>query len=383
MGFYDVPIDTKQVDQKLLDIEDRSRTSLFAWNGQFSPQFIEAMLDTYGRSGWITYDPFAGSGTVVGESIRAGMGAIASELNPAPYHMAKIRSFASISRSERANLCAEVSARIAGIGGDDIPGQLQQIYREADDAEKDAVALLIVLCDIYKNEPSRQLVERKWERLQDVIENLVETDQVVDVERADARYVPFADDEADLVLTSPPYINVMNYHQQYRRSVELLGYPVLKIARSEFGANRLNRGNRFLTVIEYAVDMGLAMRETSRVAKDDARLIFVVGKESRVLGCPFCNSEIAWRVATEVLDMRGELRQQRKFKNRFGKVITEDILHFRNVDCKRLTDDDITAACQRIARDVLVNALETNELAEERETLLRIAVERYDTVGGC
>ncbi len=383
MGFYDTPIDTEQVDQKLLDIDERTRTSLFAWNGQFSPQFIEAMLRVYGCTGWVTYDPFAGSGTVVEESLRVGMGAIASELNPAPYHMAKIRSFAGINREERMALCDDVSEQISHVDEDDVPGQLQRIHQKADGAKKDAIALLIVLCDFYKNNPSKKLIESKWNHILEIINNLVETDQLIDVKRADARHVPFADGEADLVLTSPPYINVMNYHQQYRRSVELLGYPVLEIARSEFGANRLNRGNRFLTVIEYTVDMGLAMRETSRVAKGNAQLIFVVGKESRVLGCPFCNSEIVWRVATEVLGMHGKLRQQRKFKNRFGKVITEDILHFYNTDCRSLTDDNVIALCQKIARDALKHALETNELTEDRNALLKAAIDRYETVRGC
>lgn len=35
---------------------------------------------------------------------------------------------------------------------------------------------------------------------------------------------------ATLLITSPPYINVFNYHQKYRRSVEALGYDVLAIA---------------------------------------------------------------------------------------------------------------------------------------------------------
>ena len=52
---------------------------------------------------------------------------------------------------------------------------------------------------------------------------------------------------------------MFNYHQKYRRSVEALDCNILAIARSEIGSNRQNRGNRFLTVIQYCLDPGLFM----------------------------------------------------------------------------------------------------------------------------
>jgi hypothetical protein len=37
--------------------------------------------------------------------------------------------------------------------------------------------------------------------------------------------------------------------------MEVLGFDILKVAASEIGSNRRNRGNRFITVIQYALDM--------------------------------------------------------------------------------------------------------------------------------
>lgn len=45
-----------------------------------------------------------------------------------------------------------------------------------------------------------------------------------------------------LVLTSPPYINVYNYHQQYRASAEALGWDLLEVAKTEIGSNRKHPG---------------------------------------------------------------------------------------------------------------------------------------------
>ncbi|HRF93979.1 MAG TPA: hypothetical protein PLZ51_02230, partial [Aggregatilineales bacterium] len=73
----------------------------------------------------------------------------------------------------------------------------------------------------------------------------------IDVILADARAMPVPQQSIDFVLTSPPYINVLNYHQQYRTSIESFGYNILQIAKSEIGSNRKHRSNRFLTVIQY------------------------------------------------------------------------------------------------------------------------------------
>lgn len=381
--FEDITIDTKEISQSLLDIDERHRTSLFTWNGQFSPQFIEVMLRQYASEGDIVYDPFAGSGTVVDESIRLGLGSQAAELNPAAYHMARVREYSAFSAAARTRICREVEERIRDLNSDDLENEIALLYGQSKEEIKDAIALLVVLCDIYKHELTKERVLEKWNALAGIIRELPKAKYPVKVVRSDARCVPFDDNSADLVITSPPYINVMNYHQQYRRSVELLGYEILKIAKSEFGANRLNRGNRFLTVIEYAIDICLSLKESSRILKPDARMIYVVGKESKVLGQPFSNSEIVWRVATEVLGLNFVLKQQRKFKNRFGKLIYEDILHFSNSECQKTDESKITNQSREIARQVLEEARATTTIEETRIKLLEAAIANYDKVERC
>ena len=134
---------------------------------------------------------------------------------------------------------------------------------------------------------------------------------------------------ADLVITSPPYINVHNYHEQYRQSVETLGWRLLRVAQSEIGANRKHRVNRFLTVIQYCLDMTLALSEMARVCKPGARIILVVGRESTVRGISFDNGEIVARAGAECAGLPLLTRQERVFTNRFGERIYEDLLHFR------------------------------------------------------
>ena len=45
--FEKIPIDKTSIPQGELDIDNKTRSNLFAWNGQFSPQFVEALLNHY------------------------------------------------------------------------------------------------------------------------------------------------------------------------------------------------------------------------------------------------------------------------------------------------------------------------------------------------
>lgn len=157
-----------------------------------------------------------------------------------------------------------------------------------------------------------------------------------------------------MTFVSRSYINVFNYHQKYRRSVEALGYDVLAIAKNEFGSNRKNRGNRLLTVIQYCIDMALSFKEVIRTCRDGARMIYVVGRESNVLGYSFCNSRLIFEIATQIFEIPFLLRQERVFKNRFGQLIYEDILHFENSKTGfSPSDEEIVSSARSIAVKML------------------------------
>ena len=123
--------------------------------------------------------------------------------------------------------------------------------------------------------------------LSEIIDKLPFFAQNIKVSLSDARNLPLKDNHIDFVLTSPPYINVFNYHQNYRKSAELLGWDWLKIAKSEIGSNKANRGNRFYTGVQYCLDMADTLKEIARVSKINARIILVVGHKSNVLGVLF------------------------------------------------------------------------------------------------
>ena len=180
------------------------------------------------------------------------------------------------------------------------------------------------------------------------------SDAPIEMANCDARSLPLPLEEVDIVVTSPPYINVFNYHQQYRKSVETMGWDLLEVARSEIGSNRKHRANRFLTVTQCCLDMLGVFEELRRVCRPNARIIVVVGRESNVRKTVFFNGEIVAGVAVRCAGFCFSSRQERVFQNRFGESIVEDILHFT---LQPLAARSPTRAYD-LAREVLTAALE-------------------------
>ena len=128
----------------------------------------------------------------------------------------------------------------------------------------------------------------------------------------------------------------------------------MQVAKSEIGSNRKHRGNRFFTVIQFCLDIAQTLHELARVCRANSRLIFVVGRESKVCGTAFFNSEIVAEIA-HTLGFDLMLRQERVFKNRFGKRIVEDILHF-SPPANHHVPPDYLDAVKSIAQEVLQRA---------------------------
>lgn len=360
MHFENIPINTTDIAQSELNVICRKRTNLFAWNGQFSPQFVESVLRCYCcKPGQIVLDMFAGSGTVLIECARLGIEAYGNELNASAYFIAKLYELCNIRIEERLSTLNAVDNILFKVLINN--GTLKDIIQAENENKTtrvgDVIRALIVLLDIYNKDCTSERIVKISNNIRRAISSFPMTTAPIRISQGDARILPLFDSSVDVVFTSPPYINVFNYHQKYRLSVESLDVDVLKLARSEFGANRKHRGNRLYTVIQYCIDIALSIKEANRVCKTGARLIYVVGRCSTVLGYSFCNSELIYTIATEIFCFKLLLRQERSFKNRYGETIFEDILHFENGEKCIESDDFVSNAAREIAIRILTDKL--------------------------
>jgi hypothetical protein len=179
--------------------------------------------------------------------------------------------------------------------------------------------------------------------------------------------------KVDLILTSPPYINVFNYHQNFRAIVESFHFDLLKVAHSEFGSNRKNRGNRFKTVIQYCLDMELAIRSFWIALKPNARLILILGRESNVRSTPFYNGQLIIEILESSKGFCEIKILERQFTNKFGINIKEDIiiatkseelsssLNGRNIALKHL-EHSLSSAVNGVHSDISEAILNIEEV---------------------
>lgn len=338
-----IPLNTTDIDQSLLNIERKQRSNPLPWNGQFSPQLVEILLGKYAPGTACVLDPFAGSGTILLEAASKNIEALGADINPAACYLARIYTLASRPRNARLKLCDQ----FGGLFEEHFPPALP-LFRHSptktiledkravlvtlrEESGKGDCAILLagllVLCDFFGQKVNRKDLFQAWERLRAIVLSLPESSRPIKVFNADARKLPVRDSHVDLVITSPPYVNVFNYHQHFRQTLEALGWHLLRVARAEIGSNRKHRANRFLTVIQYCLDMAQVFAELGRICKPRSRVIFVVGRESRVRGVPFFNGRLIASIG-EAVGFDLITRQERVFTNRFGQSIFEDILHF-------------------------------------------------------
>lgn len=349
------PIDKRTILQNQLDLSNRERKSLFSWRGQFSPGLVELLLTHYANNNAVVFDPFVGSGTTLFEAVRKSMACFGAEISPAAVKMARAAEFATMEPSQRSVYIEKAEAivkrhlrhrhRLDAFSIDQV-GTAVTALSEGDerlleemfldmlnDASENEMIHNIVMNTILHytvlhNKESPNAFLRAFRLQAKALMDLPFSNKPCKVFHCDARKTPLDDESANLVITSPPYINVFNYHQNYRQVMELIGWDLLAIAKSEIGSNRKNRGNRFLTVVQYAIDMLEALCEMRRIIHSDGRIIVIIGRESKVRDVSFENYKILSALAVGGASLRLICRQERKFVNRFGQTIIEDLLHF-------------------------------------------------------
>jgi len=142
------------------------------------------------------------------------------------------------------------------------------------------------------------------------------------VTKGDARLLPFSNNSVDLVITSPPYLNAIDYIRGHKLSLVWMGYSVrsLRTVRStNIGVERsvsLPEAGKMLCILKkmgdtddldtryrgmimrYLNAMSTVLSECRRVLKDSGQAIFVIG-DSKIRGVYINNSEALISLARE------------------------------------------------------------------------------------
>lgn len=338
--------------QHKLDVIKKSRSNFFDWRGQFTPEFIEYVLSVFARKDDVVIDPFSGSGTVLLECVRKNLRCLGFEVNPAAFVLSEFYSFSNVPLEERNSIYKRIEKKIEALTCKHI-GKKRFIesfdyrfsYKNLLEYSKDILRsidgryekiLLLHVLFSTENSSTNDLnlaINQASQYIKKLLFSLPYSKEFVKAFICDARLIHKKSPSlGNLIITSPPYINVFNYHQNHRALMEQLGWNILKIAQSEFGSNRKNRGNRFRTVVEYALDMEQALLSFYNVLEKDGIIVLVIGRESNVRRTPFYNGKIIKEIAEAMGCFCDIENHERSFLNKFGNCIKEDILILKKDD---------------------------------------------------
>ena len=156
----------------------------------------------------------------------------------------------------------------------------------------------------------------------------------VQVDEGDARCLQLQDRSIDIVITSPPYLNAIDYFRCSKFSLVWMGYTVGKLRRlrsesvgTEVGLDARDgkeiqrilsdlklqpklQARQEAMLARYIYDMKLAIGETSRVLAAGGKAVYVVG-ENTIRGTFIRNSMIVERVAS-IVGLRCTAHRSRK-----------------------------------------------------------------------
>ena len=338
-----------------------------------APEIALDKIEALTRTGDTVLDPMCGSGTVVRVAASEGRTAIGADLDPLAVFITR-----TISRQgwltgleDRAREIVRRAQRL----GDALPNwferdpetrkfvsywfaqpqvaQLSKIARVLKDEPLTADPLRVVLSrtivtkeggaslarDTSHSRPHRVRTINDFDVFAGFIAAARRIEGLADVElntgrarvrRADARSLSFLDDATvDLVVTSPPYLNALDYLRGHRMSLVWLGWTVSQLREirgesigAERGLPKLDDEERQILetanpraselgerqermVWRFVRDMNRLCRSLSRVTKPGGHLVFVVA-DSQLAGVPVLNSRICVAAAAcqgfELLD---------------------------------------------------------------------------------
>jgi len=345
----ETPLRDLNLNWRERDLPERERTKhvhrLHPYLGKFIPQLVEIFLRKYFLPGQTVIDPFAGSGTTLVQASELGINSIGCDisefnvllvqaktkrydlekvkhevldiLEKSLNHQVECKQMSLWERGFSAYACSYLEKWFA-------PQALEEllVYRDLISNYENQEILKIILSRSARSArltthfdldfPKVPQTEPYWcykhsriclptttaskflKRYSiDTLRRLEEyarcrRDSDVTILHGDSRYVQFS--LADGVITSPPYVGLIDYHEQHRYAYELLGLE----DRRTFEIGAAENGSSQRAQMQYQEDIAAVFQNVLKSIKPNGYLIIVAGDKYNLYG------DIALKCGVEV-----------------------------------------------------------------------------------
>jgi DNA modification methylase len=177
------------------------------------------------------------------------------------------------------------------------------------------------------------------------VSKIIKTIPQVRVICGDARKLDVENDAIDLIVTSPPYVNALDYYRAHMYNMLWLGMDFDLFRKHEIGGHSHFIMNRFRLLSEYLGDMLRSMIEMNRVLKKDKLCVIVVGNSSleyELIESHKFFADMGKKIGFKpIKTIFRNIDKTRKYSSAdIGKIDDEYILVMQKVDNPNVSSDD-------------------------------------------
>ena len=361
-----------------------------SYPARFIPQIPLSFIKLFTKEGDIVLDPMCGCGTTSVEAFLNNRRSIGNDFNPLATLISKVKAtlipesdFTHLEKKfmrtkryldldyrrieERANNLP--NRTISKIFNKAVIGKLEAIREmilELKDEGYDdlydfgRVALSATIWSVVENGNGLGIENTFIKKVQAMKKEILEMGKIisnpprVEIIKGDARKLDVKSNSVDLIVTSPPYVNALDYYRVHMYNMLWLGMDFDLFRKHEIGGHSHFIMNRFRLLSEYLGDMLRAMMEMNRVLKKDKICAIVVGNSS----------------------LEYELIESHKYFSSFADDVGFEYVktYFRNIDTTRKytssdigqIDDEYIVVLKKVA-DSKTNADDEKFIAGEVE----------------
>jgi len=302
------------VDWDFKDFQTQYLSHRFhSYPARFIPQIPKTFIKLFTREGDTVIDPFCGCGTTIVEAYLAGRNSIGNDFNPLACLITKaktrlisdedlnilgkklieIKRYVDSDHRRYEYLKKLPKRNVSNLFNRDVVNELCLIKEGLDEIkeieaayELALVALSATIWAIMESENGVDIFANFYRKISSMVETiremrgLVKKEPQVTVINGDARFLQIESNISPLIVTSPPYVNALDYYRVHMYNMLWLGMDFDTFRKHEIGGHSHFIANRFRLLTEYLADMLRSMIEMNRVLKDGGVCVIAVGNSS-------------------------------------------------------------------------------------------------------
>jgi len=348
---------------------------------RFIPQIPLTFIKLFTREGETVLDPMCGCGTTLVEAFLNNRNAIGNDLNPLAALITKVKitlidesefkyfngKLALMKRyldldykdvEEKINnlpnrKLSRIFNRVVISKLESIRETLLEIKEEGHNDLFDfgRVALSATIWSLVENGSRIEVDDLFLKKVKYMQNEMIKMSKIIKnipkvrVICGDARKLEVETNSIDLIVTSPPYVNALDYYRLHMYNMLWLGMDFDLFRKHEIGGHSHFIMNRFRLLSEYLGDMLRSMIEMNRVLKKDKICVIVVGNSSleyELIESYKFFAEMGEKIGFKpIKTLFRNIDKSKKYTSAdIGKIDNEYILIMQKVDDINISSDD-------------------------------------------